>query len=177
VAGAQDEESPTVRASELKVDVNASVRELAERLEGAYLDGEPWSFVCECAAAGCRERVPLTLASYEKLRRRGRAVLAPGHVLPAVERARRRARELSDEAAALRAQATQQAKRARQSVASARRSTQAPPEKGRSVWVDGRRATFLYSCGDCGAAVRYRDENATRVVAVGKLALRPPRER
>jgi len=166
-----------VRASELKADVNASVRELAERLEGAYLDGEPWSFVCECAATGCRQRVPLTLSGYEELRRHGKAVLAPGHVLPAGERARRRARELADEAAALRAQATQQAKRARENVASSRRSTEAPLEKGLSVWVDGRRATFLYSCGERGAAVRYRGEHATRVVAFGKLALRPPRNR
>jgi hypothetical protein len=63
----------------LMAEVNANVRELADRLDGSGASEDLWGFRCECGDAACREPVPLPLALYEGLRRGGRPVLAPGH--------------------------------------------------------------------------------------------------
>jgi hypothetical protein len=48
---------------------------------------EQVEFVCECAAEDCAERVTLTLAQYEKLRRvPTRFIVKPGHVYLEFER-------------------------------------------------------------------------------------------
>ena len=65
----------------LMAEVNAHVWELADRLDGTGATGDLWGFRCECGDAGCHEPVPLPLARYEWLRRRGEPVLAPGHSL------------------------------------------------------------------------------------------------
>jgi hypothetical protein len=63
----------------LMAEVNAHVRELADRLDRTGASEDLWGFRCECGDAACREPVPLPLARYEWLKRRGEPVLAPGH--------------------------------------------------------------------------------------------------
>jgi hypothetical protein len=67
-----------VEPSELLVEVNESIRELAARSdrEGS-LD---WEFVCECGDPACDARVALSLASYDATRTAKRPVLAPVHL-------------------------------------------------------------------------------------------------
>ena len=70
---------------------------------------QEWEFFCECGEENCYEQVFLTLDAYIALRDYDGAVLADGHRLSQVERARR----LRIEAGALRAQAQHQVKRAK----------------------------------------------------------------
>lgn len=64
-------------------EVNERVRDLSETFETG---GELVQFVCECGELECRERVPLTLAEYERLRENPlRFAVKPGHVLEEVE--------------------------------------------------------------------------------------------
>jgi hypothetical protein len=67
------------RDDDLMADVNAHVHELAERLESSSADTEGWRFMCECGDPDCHEPVWLTLTAYEKVRRRGKPILAEGH--------------------------------------------------------------------------------------------------
>ena len=67
-----------------------------------------WEFPCECGHRDCRASVFLTLDAYAALGDRGDTVLAPGHSMSQVARAR----GLVDAARALRAQAEQQVRRA-----------------------------------------------------------------
>lgn len=73
---------------------------------------QEWEFFCECGDENCYEHVVLTLEAYVALRDADRAVLADGHVLSAVERARR----LREDAVALRRQAEHQTKRAKKNL-------------------------------------------------------------
>lgn len=68
-----------------------------------------WEFLCECGRPECHDVIPLTLEAYIAIRDERGAVLAPGHHPSQVERARR----LGEDAAALRAKAEHQARRAR----------------------------------------------------------------
>jgi hypothetical protein len=63
----------------LMAEVNAHVRELADRLDGTAAREALWGFRCECGDGACREPVPLPLGRYEWLKRRGEPLLAPGH--------------------------------------------------------------------------------------------------
>jgi hypothetical protein len=63
----------------LMAEVNAHVRELADRLDGTGAREDLWGFRCECGDAACHEPAPLPLAQYEWLKRHGEPVLAPGH--------------------------------------------------------------------------------------------------
>jgi len=78
--------------------------------------GATWEFVCECDREDCNEHVVLSLAEYERLRERRDLVLAAGHSETPVQRARRMAAALRNDAAALHAQATQQVERARRNL-------------------------------------------------------------
>lgn len=69
---------------------------------------QEWEFLCECGKESCHERVFLTIDAYTALHDEGKTVLADGHRLSQIERARR----LSGEAEALRRQAVHQLKRA-----------------------------------------------------------------
>lgn len=69
---------------------------------------QEWEFPCECGKTSCCEFVFLTLDAYTALHDDGRAVLADGHRLSQVERARR----LGADADALRRQAAHQLARA-----------------------------------------------------------------
>jgi hypothetical protein len=70
------------RTESLFRDVNERIAEVAGRL-GSH-DAE---FVCECADAGCGERVAIALHEYEQVRSDGaRFLVAPGHEEPAYER-------------------------------------------------------------------------------------------
>jgi hypothetical protein len=87
-------------------DVN---RHMLERVRGSGYEEQEWEFHCECGQESCYELVFLTAEAYLELREASRAVLADGHELSQVERARR----LRDEAEALRRQADHQLKRAK----------------------------------------------------------------
>ena len=73
---------------------------------------QEWEFFCECGEKNCRESVFLTLDAYVALHDRGKVVLAGGHHLSSVVRARR----LRGDAKALVAQAMHQVKRARRNL-------------------------------------------------------------
>ena len=58
------------------------LREVNERMAASFerlaLDDEK-SFVCECGARGCTDRVCLTLDQYRRLRAQPGLLVAPGH--------------------------------------------------------------------------------------------------
>ena len=61
--------------------VNERIRDIAGRHD--YVEQE---FLCECADAGCTERITLTVREYESIRSRPtRFVLVPGHAAPEIE--------------------------------------------------------------------------------------------
>jgi hypothetical protein len=63
-------------------DVNERIAESADRF-GA----DKTEFVCECADPNCTDRVPATLAEYERVRAKPTTfLLAPGHDQPDIER-------------------------------------------------------------------------------------------
>ena len=66
-------------------DVNERVKEI-DRAHGVPAD-EVWDFLCECGNGECLERVPMTLAEYERVRANAvQFALVPGHEKPEVER-------------------------------------------------------------------------------------------
>lgn len=97
---------------ELLVEVNARMRELADRDAG----GDRWGFVCECGTPGCKEAVLLSASESEVVRAGGAAILAEGHTPTRTAAARARAEELRDDSAALRGEARHQARRAQRAV-------------------------------------------------------------
>src|SRR5215212_8831802 len=78
--------------SALRVGRNQSLfRSVNEQIESANdrfgVTTEQVEFVCECAAQECTERITLTLAQYEELRRvPTHFIVKPGHVYPEFER-------------------------------------------------------------------------------------------
>ena len=90
-------------------DVNRHILEAVRE----SIDGEQaWEFFCECGRADCQERIALTPDGYVALYDSGCAVLADGHTMSQVERARR----LQQDAEALRRQAEHQVRRAQKLV-------------------------------------------------------------
>jgi hypothetical protein len=87
-------------------DVNRHILDVARESISAE---QEWEFFCECGRPDCEERIALTLAAYVALYDSGRPVLAHGHRLSQVERARR----LREDAEALRNQAEHQVRRAK----------------------------------------------------------------
>ena len=62
-------------------DVNERIAESAEHFEA-----DKTEFVCECADPSCTERVPVTLAEYENVRKKSTTfLLATGHGQPDIE--------------------------------------------------------------------------------------------
>ena len=96
-------------------EVNTQALKAARR---SVSDGQGREFFCECGRTDCHEQVTLTLDAYIALHDGGRPVLADGHRLSQVERARR----LQSDAEALRRQAQHQLQRA-QSLQRDRRMT------------------------------------------------------
>jgi hypothetical protein len=94
-----------------KAEVNRQVKMAVKRFDRPELGEETWDFLCECGADQCKEWVTLTLRQYESLLQAEEPILAPGHGLTRGQRARRKARKLSDDAKALRAQSDVQHKR------------------------------------------------------------------
>ena len=90
-------------------EVNESIVRVAYE---SIVQEEEWEFFCECGREDCREHVLLTLAAYAAIHDDGRAVLAPGHQLSQVERARR----LRLESEALQRQAGHQVERAKRNM-------------------------------------------------------------
>lgn len=105
-------EEQLVARQRLLVEVNSNIGADAHDLPAAERTAGGWDFLCECGDAGCAEMVHLTLAGYDRLRAGGRFVLAENHTVQRAELARDWARRLARDAAALRAQAQHQQKRA-----------------------------------------------------------------
>jgi hypothetical protein len=76
-----EEKLRIARTEALFRDVNERIAETADRFESSEA-----SFVCECADAGCTQRVDVSLADYERVRAQPTTfVLAPGHEITEVE--------------------------------------------------------------------------------------------
>ena len=73
---------------------------------------QEWEFMCECGHESCHQTVFLTLDAFEALRDCGQAVLAGGHEVSPVARARR----TRSATRALRAQAEHQVRRAKKNL-------------------------------------------------------------
>jgi anti-sigma B factor antagonist len=139
--------------------VNAEIAVVAAEFDRRVDEPLRWGFACECGEADCAEWVDLDLAAYSAVRADGTgAILAEGHSLSRVERARRHGAQLRDNAAALRAQARHQAARARRAgrvrrdyhyelrdgertLATGRLSSTEPIEVGDTVDLAGSAAT------------------------------------
>ncbi|HWH06146.1 MAG TPA: hypothetical protein VNT23_06890 [Gaiellaceae bacterium] len=66
-------------------DVNERIRELTTQ----FVVPPPLEVVCECADAGCTQRIEVPVQLYERVRADGGLFLvAPGHVAPDVESVR-----------------------------------------------------------------------------------------
>ena len=91
------------------VEVNRHIGEVAGGLPSHW---DEWEFFCECGRPDCTEVVRLTLERYSTLHDAGQAVLAAGHHLSQIERARR----LHAETEALTRQAQHQLNRARRNL-------------------------------------------------------------
>jgi hypothetical protein len=66
--------------ADLAADVNAHAHTLAEHFAATGgEDVELYSYLCECGSPDCHERVRVSVADYEALKRQGRRVLALGH--------------------------------------------------------------------------------------------------
>lgn len=62
--------------------VNESIQQQAQRFGGL----DTYQFVCECASSACIERISLTLAQYEQIRREGSTFFVlPGHEYDEIE--------------------------------------------------------------------------------------------
>lgn len=72
----------------LLTEVNHHIGDLATDADWGGGAAE-WEFFCECGRSDCSEQVELTLDAYVALADGGKPVLAPGHRLSQVERARR----------------------------------------------------------------------------------------
>ena len=117
------------RNREVFRQVNERIADLADWF--AY-DGQPLGLICECVTIGCATSVPVPFSVYARLREMNAAyVVAPGHEDPEREEvveshadylivrareARRAAAEAKESAAALRAQAGHQVRRARRNT-------------------------------------------------------------
>lgn len=89
--------------------VNQGILEVAR---DSIAEEQEWEFFCECGREDCHEYVALTVDAYAALHDGGGTVLAPGHRLSQVGRARR----LRDDAEALARQAEQQVERAKRNA-------------------------------------------------------------
>jgi len=64
----------------------ALFRAVNEEIEENRSSGDEQAYVCECVDPECAQTIELTAREYELVRARAdRFVVAPGHVLPAVE--------------------------------------------------------------------------------------------
>jgi hypothetical protein len=63
------------------------VNERVEKLAGEFVSNGPVSFICECWDLECGRQIELTHDEYERVRSKPVwFVVAPGHVLPDVEK-------------------------------------------------------------------------------------------
>jgi hypothetical protein len=96
----------------------AALREVNQHILGVARESISeeleWEFFCECGDSDCHEYVSLTLEDYVAIHDGGREVLAPGHQLSQVARARL----LAADAEALCRQAQHQLKRAQRNLRS-----------------------------------------------------------
>ena len=102
-------EQRAARNEALFREVNESIARLEE--EYGSTPAEP-AFICECGHDLCHEQIFLTLDAFIAIRDRGDVVLAEGHRLSQVDRARR----LREDAEGLRAQAKHQVARTKKNI-------------------------------------------------------------
>ena len=70
-----------------KVNLCTEQSTVGHRTDREHAPGDQAEFLCECADAGCRERIPLDPDVYAVLRARwGRFIVVPGHRSPEFER-------------------------------------------------------------------------------------------
>jgi hypothetical protein len=82
------EEARIARTESVFRHVNERIAEVSE-----HFDAGDAEFVCECADAGCQDRVEAPLEEYEQVREEPTTFLvAEGHEIPAYEHIRRRHR-------------------------------------------------------------------------------------
>lgn len=80
---ASEREERLARNEAMFREANERAKEWEERHR---LDSEVELYFCECANAGCLEKVSLSKADYERIRSDSdRFVIVPGHELPEVE--------------------------------------------------------------------------------------------
>jgi hypothetical protein len=88
--------------------LNEGIALVAADLTQSNPSESKWNFRCECGDGRCDEWVELELSAYTELRSRPEeTILAPGHAVDRVRRARTRAAALREDASALKAQASQ----------------------------------------------------------------------
>jgi hypothetical protein len=92
-------------------EVNQRILDVAQASASEELE---WEFFCECGGLDCHDYVKLSLEEYVAVHDGGQPVLAEGHRLSQVERARR----LEADADALRRQAQHQLRRAQKNLRS-----------------------------------------------------------
>lgn len=90
---------------------NGETRSLASRSDDDAAQRR-FAFDCECGDEECHEHIWLSLSLYDDLKRNDVPLLADGHPISLARRARSTARQLQEEARALRAQADIQVSRA-----------------------------------------------------------------
>ena len=99
-------------SSATRKELNRQMRMAVKRFDLSESE-ETWAFLCECGDGDCQEWVTLPVVRYEALQRADEPILAPGHTLSRVQKTRRKARRLVEDARALEAQADLQVKRAK----------------------------------------------------------------
>lgn len=100
----------------LLVEVNSNIGADAHDLSAEEQGARGWDFLCECGDGTCAELVHLTLGQYDRLRANEGFVLAESHTVQRAALARAWARTLAEDAAALRAKALHQQRRARRNL-------------------------------------------------------------
>jgi hypothetical protein len=144
---------PRVERFELLFELNEEIRRAAGTLD-AHEPGLAWEFRCECGVPDCNAMVEVGLEEFDALQASGKPILAEGHSVSAATSARRRAGELREEAAALRAQAQHQTKRARRNTA--------PPQAEPCLVVDIPTSSFIAAVD---LEIRLRPIVLARVIA------------
>jgi hypothetical protein len=86
--------------------VNTERARLGHTVLGAGVASD-WLFRCECGEPTCGRRLELSLGEFDDARRSGQPLVAPGHAVTRARALRADAVGLTEEAAALAAQAEQ----------------------------------------------------------------------
>jgi hypothetical protein len=109
-------EEQSAARQRLLVEVNSNIGADAHDLPVDEQGARRWDFLCECGEGTCTDLVHLTLTEYDRLRANEGFVVAESHTVQRAALARAWARTLAENAAALRAKALHQQRRARKNL-------------------------------------------------------------